>query len=219
LIRFPGKYAPAFVLPVLLAVWALAVLAAAPARAETTTILAFGDSLTAGLGLADADTFPSQLERRLKEKGYDVSVTNAGVSGDTTSMGLARLDWVLGGGQPDLVILELGANDALRGQPPAQARDNLTRIIETLQAKDIPVLLTGMMAPRNLGPDYVKAFDAIYPALARRYDLTFYPFFMEGVIDHPDLIQGDGLHPTAEGVAVIVEKILPLVTRMLDDKG
>jgi len=131
-------------------------------------------------------------------------------------MGLARLDWVLGGAMPDLVILELGANDALRGQPPEQARRNLEEIIQSLKARGIPILLAGMMAPRNLGPDYVKAFDAIYPALAGQYGLTFYPFFMAGVIDHPDLIQDDGLHPTPEGVAVIVENMLPLVRRMLD---
>jgi acyl-CoA thioesterase-1 len=213
--RFPGKSALALAIPLLLAWFALAM----PANAETTTILAFGDSLTAGLGLGDADTFPSQLEKRLRAEGRDVRVVNAGVSGDTTTMGLARLDWVLGGETPDLVILELGANDALRGQPPEQARRNLASIIEALKAKNIPILLAGMMAPRNLGPDYVMAFDAIYPALAKQYDLAFYPFFMAGVIDHPALIQDDGLHPTPEGVAVIVKNMLPLIQELLDRDG
>lgn len=211
--RFSGKPLQAFALAALLLAWIGLV---PPAYAETTTILAFGDSLTAGLGLADAESFPSQLEKRLKAEGRDVRVINAGVSGDTTSMGLARLDWVLAGAMPDLVILELGANDALRGQPPEQARRNLEQIIQDLKARGIPILLAGMMAPRNLGPDYVKAFDAIYPALAEQYGLTFYPFFMAGVIDHPDLIQDDGLHPTPQGVTVIVENMLPLVRRMLD---
>jgi acyl-CoA thioesterase-1 len=214
--RFPGKPALTLAVPLLLMAW---VALATPSVAQTTTILAFGDSLTAGLGLGDADSFPSQLEKRLRAEGRDVRVINAGVSGDTTSMGLARLDWVLGDETPALVILELGANDALRGQPPEQARQNLQTIIEDLKARNIPILLAGMMAPRNLGPDYVTAFDAIYPALAKQYDLAFYPFFMEGVIDHPGLIQDDGLHPTPEGVAVIVENMLPLIQETLDRDG
>lgn len=217
--RFLGKYSQAVTLRILAAVWAGLLAFAAPAWAESTTILAIGDSLTAGYGLEDRHAFPSQLEARLVEEGYDVAVRNAGVSGDTTAMGLARLDWVLGGGEADLVILELGANDALRGQPPRAARENLSRIIEGIREKGIPILFTGMMAPRNMGPDYVEAFDAIYPDLAEKYDLTFYPFFMEGVIDNPELVQDDGLHPTAEGVAVIVDNILPLVTSMIGDKS
>ena len=190
--------------------------APASAWAKHITILAIGDSLTAGYGLDDPDSFPVQLEARLKADGYDVTVQNAGVSGDTSAMGLARLDWVLGGGAPDIVILELGANDALRGISPANTRANLVQLIERIRAKHIPILLAGMMAPRNLGPDYIKQFDPIYPELAAKYGLPLYPFFLNGVIDHPDLLQDDGMHPTPDGVKVIVDGILPVLKPMID---
>lgn len=179
------------------------------------TILAIGDSLTAGYNLPQEAAFPAQLERHLRDTGLDVRVRNAGVSGDTTAMGLDRLDWVLGDGKPDLAIVELGANDALRGVSPDQVRTNLSAIIEQLKSADVPVLLAGMKAPRNMGGDYVESFDTVFPDLAKQYDVAFYPFFLKGVIDNPELVQRDGLHPTKEGVAVIVENMAPLVRKML----
>lgn len=186
-------------------------LAATASQPRDLHLIAIGDSLTAGYNLPQGDGFPEQLEQRLRQEGYAVTVQNAGVSGDTTAMGLARLDWVLAGQTPDLAIVELGANDALRGVDPAQTRRNLKAIIDRLKQDDIPILLAGMMAPRNLGPDYVRAFDAIFPALAEEYNIPLYPFFLDGVIDTPELVQEDGLHPTRQGVAVIVEGILPLI--------
>jgi acyl-CoA thioesterase-1 len=144
-----------------------------------------------------------------------VVIENAGVSGDTTRMGLDRIDWLLSGEKPDMAILELGANDALRGVPPEETRKNLTAMIEKLKAKDIPTLLAGMKAPRNMGKGYVAKFDPIYPELAKKYDLAFYPFFMEDVIDNPHLLQYDGRHPTYQGVKVIVDKMLPVVEPMV----
>ena len=189
---------------------------ALPAAARAITILGFGDSLMAGYGLASAESFPAQLEAALKARlGAPVRVINAGVSGDTSAGGRARLDWVLAAlsdGPPDLVILELGANDALRGIDPALTRANLAAILEVLRDRHIPVLLAGMRAPPNMGPDYARAFDAIYPDLAGEYDVAaFYPFFLDGVAARRELNQADGIHPTAEGVAIIVARILPHV--------
>lgn len=178
-------------------------------------ILALGDSLTAGYGLPQGDGFTDQLQRALQAEGYDVVVLNAGVSGDTTAGGLARLDWSLAE-DPDLVIVELGANDALRGIDPASSRANLTAILQQLDARGTPTLLAGMLAPRNLGADYVMAFDGMYGDLAREFDVPLYPFFLEGVAAEPDLNQADGIHPNAQGVAVVVSGILPDVTAMLD---
>ena len=178
-------------------------------------ILAFGDSLTAGYGLAADEAFPVQLEKALAAVGYHVAITNAGVSGDTTADGRARLDWSLA--DPfDYAIVELGANDALRGLDPGEAYANLDFILNALTAKHIKVLLAGMYAPRNLGRDYAEQFDAIYPRLiAAHPEAALYPFFLEGVALHPELMQGDGLHPNAAGVAAIVKAILPAMERLL----
>jgi len=182
--------------------------AAAGAADQPVRIVALGDSLTAGLGLARADAFPAKLEAALRAKGIAVTIENAGVSGDTTSGGLARLDWSVPEGT-DAVILELGANDALRGLDPQAARTALEAIVKRLKARRIAVLLAGMLAPRNLGADYARAFDPIYPDLAKTYDLVLYPFFLDGVAADRALNQGDGLHPTAAGVDAIVARILP----------
>jgi acyl-CoA thioesterase-1 len=171
-------------------------------------IVALGDSLTAGLGLPANAAFPARLQQALAQKGMAAEVVNAGVSGDTTADGLSRLDWSVPD-DTDAVILELGANDALRGIDPAQARANLDAILKRLAARKLPVLLAGMRAPPNLGADYTKAFDAIYPDLAAAYGTLLYPFFLDGVAAERSLNQGDGLHPTAAGVDVIVGKILP----------
>lgn len=186
------------------------------AWAEPWTILAYGDSLTAGFNLPSGTAFPAQLEEALRQKGYDVRLVNGGVSGDTTAGGLARLDWMLSD-RPDIVVLELGANDALRGIPPQQVYENLAAIIERLQAEGVRILLTGMLAPPNMGAEYAEAFNAIYPRLAERYDIAFYPFFLDGVAAQPDLLQSDGMHPTPEGVAVIVRRILPKVEKLLNE--
>jgi acyl-CoA thioesterase-1 len=184
------------------------------AEAQAPVIVAFGDSLTAGLGLPQGQAFPAQLEAALKARGHDVTVVNAGVSGDTAAAGLARLDWAL----PDnasAVIIELGANDALQGLPPEGAGDALAKIIEKLQAKGLPVLLAGMEAPRNMGKDYVDAFRAIYADLAERYRVLLYPFFLDGAALNGEMMLQDGLHPNAKGVAKIVENILPKVEELL----
>ena len=199
----------------------LGLLSAAPALAAAaapTKIVAFGDSLTAGYGLEPSEAFPVRLAARLQKDGYAVTIENAGVSGDTTSGGLARLDWAIGG-RPDLVLLELGANDALRGIDPKLTRANLDAMLVKLAREHIKVLLIGMKAPRNWGPDYDEAFDAIYPALAEKYGVPLYPFFLDGVALDAKLNQGDGLHPNAAGVAVIVAKIAPVVERLIGPRA
>ena len=160
------------------------------------------------------DAFPTQLERRLRGEGYDIRVVNSGVSGDTTTGGRARLGWALGD-NPDAVLLELGANDALRGLEPEQAYENLKAILTALQAKRIPVLLAGMHAPPNMGEDYAQAFDDVYTRLDQAFDVVFYPFFLEGVAANPALNQDDGIHPNADGVAVVIDNILPAVEQLL----
>jgi len=190
--------------------FALLMLVAAADAGERPVVLALGDSLTAGYGLAPGKAFPAQLQAALAGNGIDAKVINGGVSGDTSAGGLARLDWLLGD-KPDLVIVELGANDGLRGLDPDGTRDNLDRIIMRIRETGAHVLLTGMVAPPNLGSDYVERFNAIYPALAQKHGTAFYPFFLDGVAMDPALNQQDGIHPTAEGVAMIVEKILPVV--------
>ena len=180
----------------------------ASAAERTIKIVAFGDSLTAGYQLPAQDTFPVQLERALKAKGFAVEIANAGVSGDTSSGGLSRLDWSVPDGT-DAVILELGANDMLRAIDPKVTREALTEIVRKLKARGIEVLLCGMLAPRNLGPDYTNAFDLIYPDLAKTNGLLLYPFFLDGIAADAKLNQNDGLHPTTAGVAKIVEGILP----------
>lgn len=177
-------------------------------------LVAFGDSLTAGYGLQLTSAFPARLEKALREKGYNVDVHNAGVSGDTVADGLARLDWSIPEGT-EAAIVELGANDALRGLDPKNTRAGLDEIVKRLRQRNISVMLAGMYAPRNYGADYAGDFDRIYPDLAKAYGLTLYPFFLDGVVTDPKLNQGDGLHPTAAGVDVIVARILPTVEAFL----
>ncbi len=197
----------------LAALCALALLAF-PAAAEPLRIVVFGDSLSAGLGLTAPQSFPSQLEAALKAKGYDVRIENAGVSGDTASAGLARLEWSVREGTA-AVILELGANDALRGISPAVTKNALDAIVRRLKQRNIEVLIAGMRAPPNLGATYAAAFDAIFPDLAKTHGAALYPFFLDGVAAEPKLNLPDGMHPTADGVAVIVERILPAVEALI----
>jgi acyl-CoA thioesterase I len=181
-------------------------------------IIAFGDSLVAGFGLAADAAFPAVLERMLRAEGYRLTVVNAGVSGDTASGGQARLDWVLGNGA-DGVILELGGNDMLRGVDPEVTKAALDAILSELKKRNIRVLIAGMKAMSSLGQDYRTHFDAIYPALAKKYDAPLYPFFLEGVADEPALKLGDGLHPNPAGVERIVKGILPDVRTFVDQFG
>jgi acyl-CoA thioesterase-1 len=178
------------------------------------TIVALGDSLSAGFGLAAKDAFPAKLQAALAAKGIAATIVDAGVSGDTASGGLARLAWSVPD-DADGVIVELGANDALRGLNPAVPRAALDAILRRLKDRGIPVLLCGMLSPPNLGADYARAFNAIYPDLARTYDPVFYPFFLDGVVTNRQLIQGDGLHPTAAGVDAIVANVLPKVEELI----
>lgn len=208
---------------VLTALSCLAGVAAAPAQTAPSPaaptapieIVAFGDSLSAGFGVGPGDSFPEQLQAALAAKGYSVTVANAGVSGDTTTGGLARLDWSVPE-TADLVIVELGANDALRGIAPELTEKNLAAILERLAARRTRVILAGMLAPPNMGPDYSAGFNSIYERLARTYGVPLYPFFLEGVAADGALNQDDGMHPNARGVAVIVERMLPAVMKELD---
>ena len=177
-------------------------------------IVAFGDSLTAGLGVATEDTYPARLERRLDEQGLRYRVINAGVSGDTTAGGLRRVEWVLKS-HPDMVILELGGNDGLRGLNVQETKANLERIIRRCQEASVTVVLAGMKLPPNYGADYTKAFEAIYPALAKRYRVPLIPFFLDGVAGSASLNQADGIHPTSEGYRIITEKVLEQITPLL----
>jgi acyl-CoA thioesterase-1 len=195
---------------VLMAAGVLAQVAAAQAQTRTIRLVAFGDSLSAGYGLPQNAAFPAALERALKAKGHNVTVANAGVSGDTASGGLARVDWSVPDGT-DGVILELGANDMLRGVDPAVTRRALEGILDKLRSRRIPVLLAGMMAAPNLGQDYAARFNSIYPDLAQKYGLVLYPFFLEGVAGNRALNLPDGIHPTAQGVERIIQNILPAV--------
>ncbi len=178
------------------------------------TIIAFGDSLTAGYLLPPTAAFPAQLQVALAAKGYKVEIVNAGVSGDTTSGGLDRIEWTLQA-PADGIILELGANDALRGTDPKIPRENLDKILAVLKSRGLEVLMTGMRAPQNWGPEYVQAFDAIFPELATKYAVSLYPFFLDGVVLDPALVMQDGLHPTEQGVAEIVRRILPHAEAMV----
>jgi len=205
------------VLRVLLCNCLLAVLAvsaeAVPARPIRIVVL--GDSLAAGFQLKASDAFPAQLERALKARGHNVEIINAGVSGDTTAGGLERLKWAVPEAT-DAVILELGANDALRGLDPARARANLEKIILELKGSGMEVLLAGMLAPRNLGPNYSRAFDAIYPELASKHALLLYPFFLDGIAFEAKLNLGDGIHPNGSGVAEITRRIVPHVEQLIE---
>jgi len=190
-------------------------LSGAAGDAAPLHLLVLGDSLSAGYELAADEAFPARLEARLRKEGYDVTVVNGGGSGDTSSDGLARLDWVVTG-DIKAAIVELGANDALRGIDPAVTEAALGAIVKRLKARGIAVMLAGMLAPPNMGKDYASRFDAIYPALAQRYQVPLYPFFLKGVAARPELNQSDGMHPTAKGVEVIVDNILPSVRRFID---
>jgi acyl-CoA thioesterase-1 len=188
--------------------------AAAPAADRPLRIVAFGDSLTAGYGLPASAAFPARLQAALEAAGRKIVIENAGVSGDTAQSGLDRLDWSIGDGV-DGVIVELGANDALRGLDPAQTRSALDQIITRLKARKIPVMLAGMRAPPNMGADFQQRFDSIFPDLAREHGLILYPFFLDGVAGRRELNQNDGIHPTADGIRVIVDRILPSVERFI----
>jgi len=195
---------------------ALSALATAPAptAAEPIKILAFGDSLVAGYGLEAAQAFPDQLEAALREQGHDVRVINGGRSGDTAAAGRSRLDWSLAE-KPDAVLVELGANDALRGIDPKVTFRHLDAILTRLADENLPVLLAGMLALRNLGAEYRTEFDSVFPRLAEKHKVPLYPFFLEGVVLNPDLNQTDGLHPNPRGVKVIVERIMPQVLDLI----
>ncbi len=181
-------------------------------------VVAFGDSLYAGYGVDQKEGFAPELQAALQAAGKDVRVHNAGVSGDTTAAGLRRMDFVVDSlaRKPDLVILGLGGNDLLRGLKPSDTRANLEAMIKKLQDREIPVMLTGMLAPPNLGAAFSDEFNIIYPALAKKYDVALYPFFMDGVFGQPDLFLPDGLHPNEEGIDIIVEKITPQVAQTLE---
>lgn len=194
------------------------VLLSAPLSVAATgpvTILMLGDSLTAGYGLAESEAFPAQLEAALVEQGHSVRIINAGISGDTSAGGAARLEWSLVD-NPDLVIVALGANDALRGLSPDQTRSNLAAIITRLQERHINLLLAGMLAPRNMGEVYYSSFDKIYPELAQEFNVPLYPFFLQGVAGKPELNLTDGIHPNRAGIQVMVEGILPLVMELVE---
>lgn len=188
------------------------------AAAEPQRIVGFGDSLMAGYQLDPGQSFPEKLEAALKARGHDVVIANAGVSGDTTSGGLSRLDWSVPDGT-DLVILELGANDMLRGISPEVTEKNLDAMIGRLGERGIAVILAGMVAAPNLGPDFAESFDAIYPRLAAAHGLPLYPFFLDGVAAEASLLLADGMHPSAAGVDRMVEGFLPLIEKVLAERG
>jgi acyl-CoA thioesterase-1 len=210
--RFAGPLT--LVLLVASLLWPASAQTPAAPPAKPLKVVVLGDSLTAGLGLPAAAAFPARLQKALKAKGIETEMVNAGVSGDTTSSGRDRLDWSVPQGT-DVVILELGANDALRGIDPKVTRAALTDILTRLKARGIPVLLCGMVAPPNYGADYAARFNAIYPDLAKTFQVPLYPFFLEGVASDAKLNQPDGLHPTAEGVDAIVRNIQPTVEAFL----
>jgi acyl-CoA thioesterase-1 len=185
-----------------------------PASADPFRIVGFGDSLMAGYGLDAGQGFTDQLQAALQAGGYDVTVANAGVSGDTSSGALSRLDWSIPDGT-QLVILEIGANDMLRGIDPALVEKNIAEMLERLKARKIPVLLAGMMAAPNLGPDYAQRFNGLYAVLSQRFGVPLYPFFLQGVAADASVLQADGMHPTADGVRRMVQAILPTVERQI----
>jgi len=194
------------------------VLAAAPAAAKERLVLAFGDSLTAGYQLPPSDSFPAQLQAALRKSGKAVRVHNAGVSGDTTSSGRARLQWVLKGlkAKPDLAIVALGANDMLRGQKVADTRRNLDAIVGELRRQGVPVIIAGMLSAPNMGQAYAREYNAVFPAVAKAHDARLYPFFTAGVTANRAYLLADGMHPNKGGVGVMVKGLLPLVTAELD---
>jgi acyl-CoA thioesterase I len=189
----------------------------AAAAGDACRIAVLGDSLTSAYGVDIAQGFPAELQRQLDAAGYDCTVLDAGVAGDTSAGGLARLDWMLGD-RPSHVIVELGGNDALRALPPEELERNLDAIITRLQSRGIEVMLAGMLAPPNLGEDYGRAFAAVYQRVAAKHDVPLYRFFLDGVAGHPDLNQADGIHPTAKGITLIVRRILPTVESWLGSR-
>ena len=193
-----------------------AVFFVARAEAAPVHLLILGDSLTAGFGLPPQDGFQAQLATALKARGADVVLVDAAVSGDTTADAAARLDWALGGGPVDAALVELGGNDGLRGLDPTLMQHNLTHILDALQAKQIPVLLSGMIAPPNLGTAYGDRFTAVFSALGQRPGILFDPFFLEGLVGHPDDAQADGIHPNAAGVTIEVKRLVPLILKLID---
>ena len=207
-----------FLKPIVASVLALTLfgtaLVAYAATERPVKIVAFGDSLTVGYGLPATDAFPVKLAHALEAKGIKVQIVNAGVSGDTASGGLARLDWSLPS-DTDAVILELGANDAMRGIDPAVTRQALAAILTKLKERGVAVLLCGMYAPPNMGADFERAYQRMYPQLARSYDAILYPFFLDGVAGHREHNQADGIHPTSKGVDLIVKAILPKVEELV----
>jgi acyl-CoA thioesterase-1 len=188
--------------------------AATPVGAHVPVILDIGDSLTSGYGLPPEQAFPARLEAWLHQRGIEAHVVNAGVSGDTTAGGLARLDWTLAD-KPDFVVLALGSNDALRGIPPATVHNNLDKMIQKIEAGGAKVVLLGMVAPPNWGEEYKRAFDRIFPELAQAHNVPLYSFFLEGVAMKPELNQPDGIHPNEAGVSVLVDRIGPVVARLV----
>ena len=187
---------------------------AAKPAAKPVRILILGDSLIQGYGLPPGTDFPNQLERALRAKGVNVDIVNGGVSGDTSAGGLARIEWSLTDA-PDAAIVEFGGNDALRGLAPSDTERNIGAILARLRARHIPVLLAGIRSPRNMGADYTREFDAVFPALAKKYDVLFYPFFLDGVAADPRLNQRDGIHPNEKGVAIIVTRMIPMAMRLI----
>lgn len=196
------------------ALFLCAVLCAATANARAVRILVLGDSLAAGYGLAQADGFQAQMTAALKARGHDVTLVDAAVSGDTTAGGRARLDWALADGA-DAALVELGANDGLRALGAGQMQTNLAAILDALAAKHLPVLLSGMLAPPNLGRDYDEAFKAVFTRLGQRPGIMFDPFFLEGVAGDPKLNQADGIHPNPQGVKIIVARLLPGMEKLI----
>ncbi len=196
----------------------VALLVAIPAQAAEKLVLAFGDSLTAGYGLLITESYPAQLQAQLRQQGISVRIHNAGVSGDTTSGGRARLGWVIASlkTKPDLVILCLGANDSLRGVDPKLTRTNIDAMMAELQKRKIRVLLAGMLAPPNMGNDYAKSYNGIFPGLAKRYGAIYYPFLLDGVVANRKLLLEDGMHPNTQGAAIIATKIAPFVRRAFE---
>ncbi len=191
-------------------------IATIPATANDAVlkIVVLGDSLSAGYGLAPGEGYPARLQAALDARGHTVAIIDAGVSGDTSSGGVARFEWSVPA-DADAIIVELGGNDALRGIDPAITRQALGGIISQAKARNQMVLLAGMLAPPNMGDDYADRFNAVYPALADAHDVALYPFFLDGVAGEPELLQPDGIHPTAEGVAIMVEKTLPAVEALI----
>ena len=212
-----NAFAKPLFLTLWLITWVIGHSSAAVADDDRPRIVAFGDSLTAGLGVAAEEAYPARLQRRLDEHGLRYRVINAGVSGDTTAGGLRRVDWVLKS-RPDLVILELGGNDGLRGLNLDETKANLERIIKRCRDASVTVILAGMKLPPNYGAEYTKGFEAIYPALAKQYRLTLIPFFLDGVAGSASLNQADGIHPTSEGYRIIADKVMETVKPLLDGR-